>query len=190
MQSKHAYEFGEFVLDETERHLLRKGQPISLTPKAFDILLVLVRRGGHMVEKDEMLKEVWPDTFVEEATLAQNIFTLRKALGQGKNGNGDLYIETVPKRGYRFVANVKERELDDRDVVLEQHTRAQILIEEEEYEEESLQPESLEQEKAQAETLVATAPAASSRTARRRYLFAGVLILVCVGALIYVWRSR
>ncbi len=190
MQAKHAYEFGEFLLDETERHLLRKGQPISLTPKAFDILLVLVRRGGHMVEKDEMLKEVWPDTFVEEATLAQNIFTLRKALGQGKNGNGDLYIETVPKRGYRFVADVKERELNGRDVVLEQHTRAQILIEEEEYEVESL-PESALQEKAQPEALVVTTiPAAASHRDRRRYLFAGVLILVCVGALIYVWRSR
>ena len=190
MQSKHAYEFGEFLLDETERHLLRRGQPISLTPKAFDILLVLVRRGGHMVEKDEMLKEVWPDTFVEEATLAQNIFTLRKALGQGKNGHGDLYIETVPKRGYRFVADVKERELNGSDVVVEQHTRAQILIEEEEYEEESL-PESAQQEKAQSEAFVTTpAPAASSLTSRRRYLFAAVLVLVCVGALVYVWRSR
>src|SRR5215210_2351604 len=134
-QLRHLYEFGEFLLDETERCLLRKGTPVSLTPKAFDTLLVLVKRGGHVVEKDEMLKEVWPDTFVEEATLAQNIFTLRKALGQAKEG--DLYIETVPKRGYRFVADVKALDFTSPDLVVQQHTRSQILIEEEEYEVES-----------------------------------------------------
>ncbi|MEW6737955.1 MAG: winged helix-turn-helix domain-containing protein, partial [Acidobacteriota bacterium] len=73
---------------------------------AFEILTILVSHNGHLVEKDLLLKKVWPETFVEEANLTQNIFTLRKALGQHKDGN--QYIETVPKRGYRFVANVRE----------------------------------------------------------------------------------
>jgi TolB-like protein/DNA-binding winged helix-turn-helix (wHTH) protein/Tfp pilus assembly protein PilF len=75
-----------------------------LTPKALDTLLVLVERNGHVLEKDEILKHVWPDTFVEEGTLAQNISTLRKALGEDSHGH--TYIETVPRRGYRFVAPV------------------------------------------------------------------------------------
>jgi Tol biopolymer transport system component/DNA-binding winged helix-turn-helix (wHTH) protein len=97
------YEFGPFRLDTAERVLLRDEQTVPLTPKAFDTLVVLVQNNGHVLEKEELLKAVWPDTFVEEATLAQNIFTLRKALGKEPP-----YIETVPKRGYRFTANVRE----------------------------------------------------------------------------------
>jgi DNA-binding winged helix-turn-helix (wHTH) protein/TolB-like protein len=77
---------------------------VSLTPKAFDLLLALVERQGRLAEKDELLKLVWPDTFVEEANLSYNISLIRKALGDGENGQ--KYIETVPKRGYRFVAQV------------------------------------------------------------------------------------
>ncbi len=106
-QTHHLYEFGPFRLDRRERVLLREGELVPLTPKAMETLLVLVQNNGHVLEKDELLKEIWPDTFVEEATLAQNIFTLRKALGNGKN-NGQHYIETVPKRGYRFIADVIE----------------------------------------------------------------------------------
>jgi DNA-binding winged helix-turn-helix (wHTH) protein/TolB-like protein/Tfp pilus assembly protein PilF len=182
MQPRQGYEFGEFILDEAERCLLRKGQPVSLTPKAFETLLVLVRRGGHVVEKDEMLKEVWPDTFVEEATLAQNIFTLRKALGQGRDG--DLYIETVPKRGYRFVADVKALDSNGTEVVLEQHTRAQILIEEEEYEEES--PSETAEKNIKPQALAVT----YSRQRLSRYLLIGLVVLVCTGLLFYIWRSR
>jgi TolB-like protein/DNA-binding winged helix-turn-helix (wHTH) protein len=129
MQGLHLYEFGEFQLDAAERCLLRGGEPVALTPKAFDTLLLLVSRSGHIVEKDELLKEVWPDAFVEEATVAQNIFTLRKALGQGQNGN--RFIETVPKRGYRFVAGVREVREGDAVLVLEKHTRTEIVTEEE-----------------------------------------------------------
>lgn len=103
----HLYEFGSFRLSLTDRILVRDGELVPLTPKAFETLLVLVQNSGHVVEKEELLKTVWPDTFVEEATLAQNIFTLRKALGKGEK-DGPTYIETVPKRGYRFVAQVKE----------------------------------------------------------------------------------
>ena len=89
------YEFGEFRLDTRERLLLRHGQPISLTPKTFETLLALVQNSGHVIEKEELLKEVWPDTVVEEANLSRNIWILRKALG-GSNGQNH-YIETVPR---------------------------------------------------------------------------------------------
>src|SRR5262245_36120926 len=105
-QPRHIYEFGPFRLDEAEHLLLRDGKAVPLTPKAFDLLLALVERHGHLLEKEELLKKVWPSTFVEEANLASNISLLRKALGDGENGH--RYIETAPKRGYRFVANVKK----------------------------------------------------------------------------------
>jgi DNA-binding winged helix-turn-helix (wHTH) protein/Tol biopolymer transport system component len=125
-QAKHLYAFGDFCLDTGRRLLLRRdGEPVPLTPKAFDTLLILVRHSGRIVEKDELLRAVWPDTFVEEATLAQNVFTLRKALGQGQTDQ--KYIETVPKYGYRFVADVRELQAD---VVLEKRTRTHIVAEE------------------------------------------------------------
>lgn len=101
----HFYDFGPFRLDLTERLLLRADKAVALTPKAFDTLAMLVRNRGRIIEKDELLKSVWPETFVGEATLAQNIFTLRKALG---GSEGEQYIQTIPKRGYRFVASVTE----------------------------------------------------------------------------------
>ena len=106
-QEKQLYEFGSFRLDVRERLLLRDGQPLHLAPKAFDLLLTLVRKSGQTVEKDELMKEVWPDSFVEEANLTVHISALRRALGGRREGNGNGYIETVPKRGYRFNANVR-----------------------------------------------------------------------------------
>lgn len=102
------YAFGPFVLDPVEKVLLRDGHPVSLAPKVFEILHALVEAHGHVLDKAALLKRVWPDTFVEEATLAQDIFTLRKVLGEAAEGRE--YIETVPKRGYRFVALVEEIE--------------------------------------------------------------------------------
>jgi TolB-like protein/DNA-binding winged helix-turn-helix (wHTH) protein/Tfp pilus assembly protein PilF len=110
-QSKVLYGFGPFRLDAAERRLTRDGQPISLAPKAFDLLVVLVEEAGHLFEKDELLKRLWPDTFVEEATLAKHVSTLRKALGDSPEGTE--YIETVPKAGYRFVAEVQRIECAD-----------------------------------------------------------------------------
>src|SRR5262245_20657778 len=101
LQTKHIYEFGLFRLDAAEHLLLRDGEAVQLTPKAFDLLLALVEGHGHLLEKEELLRKVWPDTFVEEANLASNISQLRKALGDGENGI--RYIETAQKRGYRFV---------------------------------------------------------------------------------------
>ncbi|HJQ32054.1 MAG TPA: winged helix-turn-helix domain-containing protein [Pyrinomonadaceae bacterium] len=102
----HFYEFGPFRLDPVERRLLREDSPVKLTPKVFDILLMLVRNGGRALEKEEFMREIWPDSFVEEGNLNRQISTLRKALGDGREGN--RFIETIPKRGYRFVAGVRE----------------------------------------------------------------------------------
>jgi TolB-like protein/DNA-binding winged helix-turn-helix (wHTH) protein/Tfp pilus assembly protein PilF len=123
LQTKHIYEFGPFRLDAAEHLLLRDGEAVPLTPKAFDLLLALVERHGHLVEKDELMKKVWPDTFVEETNLTSNISQLRKALGDGENG--ERYIETAPKRGYRFVAGVREVQavLDEDELLPEQAPR-------------------------------------------------------------------
>lgn len=93
--------FGPFLIDVQERVLEREGQPVPLTPKAFDLLAALVEQPGRLVSKDELLTRVWPDTFVEESNLAYHVFALRKALGDTSDGQ---FIETVPKRGYRFKA--------------------------------------------------------------------------------------
>ncbi|HEX5702496.1 MAG TPA: alpha/beta fold hydrolase [Pyrinomonadaceae bacterium] len=103
-RTKLSYEFGAFRVDVTERLLFHKNSLVSLTPKAFDTLLALVEHNGQLLTTEELMTQVWPDSFVEGNNLAQNISTLRKVLGAG----GAKYIETVPKRGYRFVADVKE----------------------------------------------------------------------------------
>ena len=98
------FTFGPFLLDVKERVLLRGSKPVSLTPKVFATLLMLVEKAGHIVEKEELISALWPNTYVDEANVAQNIFKLRKVLG--KNRVGKTYIETVPRRGYRFLAIV------------------------------------------------------------------------------------
>jgi len=102
----HSYDFGRFRLKTAERVLLREGEPVPLTPKVFDILITLVENRGQIVEKDDLMKKVWPTTFVEEGNLTQNVSLLRKALGE--SAGGIQFIETVPRRGYRFVAPVIE----------------------------------------------------------------------------------
>ena len=99
-----SFTFGPFLLDVKERVLLRGSKPVSLTPKVFATLLMLVEKAGHIVEKEELISALWPNTYVDEANVAQNIFKLRKVLG--KNRVGKTYIETVPRRGYRFLAIV------------------------------------------------------------------------------------
>lgn len=103
--SRAVYEFGPYRLDVGSRLLTRgPGEPVPLTPKAFDTLAVLLERHGRVVSKEELLEAVWPGVFIEEATLTQNVYTLRKALGEGSDDS--LYIQTVPRRGYRFAAPV------------------------------------------------------------------------------------
>src|SRR5436190_12473989 len=120
-QAKHFYEFGSFRVDAVERLLLREGEAVPLTPKLFDILLVLVSHSGHILEKDELLKAVWRDAVVEEGNLTRNISTLRKALQD--DADNPLYIETVPWRGYRFVAGVREVGDGNDELVIEEHSR-------------------------------------------------------------------
>lgn len=105
-QNSHFYEFGPFRVNKAEHLLTCDGLPVSLTPKAFEVLLTLVENNRHVVGKDELMRVVWPDAHVEEANITQNIFVLRKLLG-AKNG-GRHYIETIPRRGYRFIADVRE----------------------------------------------------------------------------------
>jgi len=99
-EANHLFAFGPFQIDAAERRLTRDGTPVPLTPKAFDLLLVLVEQSGHLVTKDALMQRVWPDVVVEEANLAVHISAVRRALGD-RNGDGQ-YIETVPKQGYRF----------------------------------------------------------------------------------------
>lgn len=100
------YGFGPFRLIPDEHQLLRDDIPIPLPPKAFETLVLLVENSGHLIEKDQLMQTLWPDSFVEEANLTHHIWTLRKALGQSENGQP--YIQTVPRRGYRFVADVQK----------------------------------------------------------------------------------
>jgi DNA-binding winged helix-turn-helix (wHTH) protein/TolB-like protein/Tfp pilus assembly protein PilF len=106
-KSGYLYEFGPFVLD-TDQHLLsRQGTAVSLTPKTYDTLLVLVENSGRMLTKEELMKALWPNSFVEESNLTQQVSMIRKALGE--SAGEDRYIVTVPGRGYRFAAEVRER---------------------------------------------------------------------------------
>jgi DNA-binding winged helix-turn-helix (wHTH) protein/TolB-like protein/Tfp pilus assembly protein PilF len=110
MRETQFYEFGPFVLD-TVQHLLLKGQqPITITPKTYDALLVLVRNSGRMLTKEELMASLWPDSFVEESNLTQQVSMIRKALGESPGE--DRYIVTVPGRGYRFAAEVRVRSVN------------------------------------------------------------------------------
>jgi serine/threonine-protein kinase len=104
--SRRFYEFGPFRADEVERLLLRDGRPVQLSSKTLDVLLMLLRNAGRLVEKSELMREIWADSFVEDSNLAVTISMLRKALGDGAAEH--KYIQTVAKRGYRFVASVRE----------------------------------------------------------------------------------
>ncbi len=108
----HFYEFGPFRLDVAQQLLLRDGEIVALKPKDFALLLMLVGRHGRVVSKEELLQWLWPDSYVEEANLSHHVFTLRRALGEAganeENESRPAYIETLPRRGYRFVAEVRE----------------------------------------------------------------------------------
>src|SRR5262249_35600265 len=113
-ESSHlAYEFGEFQLEPDERRLMHDGKPVPLTPKAFDTLVMLVERAGHLVEKEELISALWPDSFVEEANVAQHVWTIRKTLGEADHGGP--FIETVPKKGFRFTAPVVRKSRLDKE---------------------------------------------------------------------------
>src|SRR5215469_1482873 len=101
-ETGQVYAFGPYRLNPGERALLRGNEAVTLPPKAFDTLVLMVRNSGRLMEKDELIRTLWPGSFVEDGSLSNNIFVLRKALGEDPR-----YIETVPKRGYRFVGAVQ-----------------------------------------------------------------------------------
>jgi eukaryotic-like serine/threonine-protein kinase len=103
-RAAHTLRFGPITLIPPERLVLKDGQAVTLTPKAFDLLAYMASHPGRLLSKDELLKAVWPDVAVEESNLSYNVFAIRRALGEDEDGN--RYIETVPKRGYRFVPRV------------------------------------------------------------------------------------
>ncbi|MFY9645363.1 MAG: transcriptional regulator, partial [Terriglobales bacterium] len=103
---KRTFQFGPFLLDPEERTLRNADERLDLPPRVFDTLLVLVKNTGHLLEKDQLMRDVWPDAAVEENNLTQAIYLLRKILHDGEGG--ERYIETVPKRGYRFVGRVTD----------------------------------------------------------------------------------
>jgi len=102
--NQYYYRFGEFTVDTGQKVLLREDKPLPLPPKLFDTLLILVENSGRIVQKEELMNRLWPNTFVEEANLTSNVQQLRKSLGD--NARRPRYIETVAKRGYRFIAPV------------------------------------------------------------------------------------
>lgn len=169
---KRLYEFGPYVLDPAERQLRQGNLPVALEPKAFDLLLALVERHGELVGKEELLRRVWPDTFVEEMNLARHVSTLRKVLDQGFAG--EPCIQTVPKHGYRFIAPVRANGCPTQEVVFEQTTTSLL------YEEEIVLPEH---------------PAAAPALQRNPKVTSGRLVYVlsalalCVG-LAVLWQTR
>lgn len=172
-KDRQVYEFGPFRLEADHRQLLRENRVVPLQPKAFDILLVLVQKNEAVVLKDELLRAVWPETFVEESNLAQNIFVLRRALGEGADKS--RYIVTVPGRGYRFAEKVRivdeGKEQQEESIVLESHSRAHLLIEE--------------------QTVSATQPVlAPGRNRLKIILSAAIAAVVIVGTAAYFFTHR
>jgi DNA-binding winged helix-turn-helix (wHTH) protein/tetratricopeptide (TPR) repeat protein len=127
-QGKEIYEFGPFRVDAERELLLRAGEAVPLTPKAFQVLLLLIRRGNEVVTKDDLMKSVWPETFVEETNLSRNIFMLRKALGESAQDH--RYIVTVPGRGYRFAERVEALAEQEATMVVARRSQVKIHVDE------------------------------------------------------------
>jgi DNA-binding winged helix-turn-helix (wHTH) protein/TolB-like protein len=184
--SEQFYEFGRFQLDTRERQLLREGAAVPLTPKAFEMLLVLVENGGHVMEKDELLKKVWPDTIVEEANLSHIIYKLREALGE--NHDGEKFIETVPRRGYRFVAKVTVPDNRNADLIIEEHSRSHIVVDEDDAPQNSIETSAVPL--TQSRVLPSPSRARRFSISRPGAMIAGAIVLVAVAAGLYIWRTR
>jgi len=123
----HFYEFGPFRVDVANLRLFRDGQPLSLAPKAVETLIALVQHAGQLVKKDDLIRIVWSDRVVEDSNLSQNIYLLRKTLREGSNGQS--YIETVPRRGYRFAGEVRECNATGTDLIRAGRTDLQRVLE-------------------------------------------------------------
>ncbi|HKG13958.1 MAG TPA: transcriptional regulator, partial [Pyrinomonadaceae bacterium] len=185
-QTPHAYEFDRFRLDASERLLLRDGQVVPLTPKVFDTLLALVERSGHVVGKEELMRRLWPDSFVEESSLSQNIFLLRRALGEAASGR--QYIETLPRRGYRFVADLREVRGTDSEEVLREQAGTQILTGEESPQAPDAQ--AIQDADAAADAGDASPPAPPPSGGRRLKLYASLACAVLLAIAVPAYLSR
>jgi TolB-like protein/DNA-binding winged helix-turn-helix (wHTH) protein/Flp pilus assembly protein TadD len=128
-EMKELYQFATFRLEVARRRLSRNGEVLPISSKVFETLLVLVRNRDRVVVKDELMQAVWPDSFVEEVNLAQNISALRKIFGEAPGEN--LYIATIPGRGYHFVADVRVLPEDEGEVLVQRQTTTKVVIEEE-----------------------------------------------------------
>jgi DNA-binding winged helix-turn-helix (wHTH) protein/TolB-like protein/Flp pilus assembly protein TadD len=127
-EPQELFEFGPFRFDTRRPRLTRDGEVVALTPKALEVLAVLVQSDGELVEKDVLIRRVWPDTFVEDGNLSVHIFNLRRALGQSPGGQN--YIETIPRQGFRFTAAVQKIDANGIDLVVEHRTRSRVTIQE------------------------------------------------------------
>lgn len=156
------YEFDEFRVDANQKCLWHADRLVSLTPKAFETLLVLIKHRGEIVGKDVLLDEVWADTFVEESTLSQNILTLRKTLAAFEKDK--QFIVTVPRRGFRFVADVKEISADEEFFIVERRTRTHIVAEQKEI-----------HDSKDTETAIVTKPISERTFAKKHAVFGAVL---------------
>jgi len=165
-QPDTSYEFGAFRLVPAERQLLRENQTVTLPPKAFQALAILVQNHGHAVTKKQLIETLWPDAFVEESNLNHYISLVRKALGDGTNG--ERYIETLPKFGYRFRGDVRETNAQTESVLVHRHTRRHVVFKEE-------QIESLK--------TVSSRQVAVGRNTRARTVAALVILVLVVGTL-------
>src|SRR6185295_18663251 len=125
--ARRFYLFDAFRVDVNERLLFKDNREVPLTPKVFDTLLVLLESSSHVMTKKELMQQVWPDSFVEENNLAQNISILRKALGT--SNEGEQYIQTVPKRGYRLTGDVRATGDEEESLIVRERTRARIVVE-------------------------------------------------------------
>jgi DNA-binding winged helix-turn-helix (wHTH) protein/TolB-like protein/Flp pilus assembly protein TadD len=188
-QAKHFYEFGAFRLDATQRLLLREGTVVPLTLKAFDLLLTLVESDGRVLTKEELMNRVWPDSFVEEANLSHHVHKLREALGDREQGH--KYIETLTRRGYRFVAKVSEVRDDAAELVLQEHSLARMIVEESETDDHAVDGKLFTQAEAPA-----AFPEASTQGKKQLSLpvwagaAVGVLVLLAAGYLLWTRHFR
>src|SRR5664279_3888088 len=171
---KVLYEFGPFRVDPEKQVLLRDNQPVAVTPKTFETLLILVRHSREVVSKDDLMKELWPDSFVEESNLSQNVFMLRKALGETPEDR--RFIVTLPGKGYRFVAEVRTITQDGEDVIIASRSREQLVVQ-------------------QATNVPAAPPALTAPPDHRfSWKYAGAIglavVLLTVGTLLFVHKRQ
>lgn len=185
--SRSIFAFDQFLLAPEEQLLLRNGQPVALTPKTFGLLVVLVRNSGHLVKKDELLQQVWPDSIVEEVNLSVNISALRKALGDDQVVT--RFIETVPKRGYRFVAPVRQIVDETMEIVLRRHLTASIVTEVDESIPEGDSQTAPEREAMASSISSVPSPSRADKLGRNRGTLAAALVLVIASAALVLWRT-